>query len=138
MEAAMLFLAMVSGIMQGVQTWLAVRDRAKARKAQEEAFVRTLQSPETARRAEALLSIIPVATIDLLRRRIKKCYDRFNEMLENDEEYFPQDLSDAAGKALPSCVCRNLKMIIDINGSLPDAELKKAWDTYSCVKRAGT
>ena len=135
MEAAMLFLAMVSGIMQGVQTWLQFKDRRRAQHAQEVAFVRAIESPETRSRAKSLIAIVPAATIDLLRRRVKKCYDRFNEMLENDDEYFPQDLSDAAEKALPNCVCRNLKMIMDVNGSLPDAELEDAWRKYACARK---
>jgi hypothetical protein len=135
MESAMLFIAMVSGIMQGVQTWLTVRDRIAARKAQEQAFILTMQSPDIGDRAERLLSIVPESTLDHLRRRVKNCYDRFNEMLDNEDEYFPQDLADAAENALPSCVCRNLKMIIDVNGSLPDDELMDAWDTYRCSDR---
>jgi len=135
MEVAMLFLAMVSGIMQGIQTWNEFRDRDKARKAQEEEFIRVLQSPEIHQRAELLLKIVPKKTLDLLRRRLQKCFDRFDEMLENDDEFFPQDVSDAAEKALPNCVCRVLKMIIDVNGSLPDQKLQEAWQAYSCESR---
>jgi hypothetical protein len=114
MEPAMLFIALVTGIMQGVQTWLALRDRTAARRAQERAYIQTLQAPETRNRAERLMAIVPLKTIDLLRRRVQNCYDRFNKMLENDKKYFPQDLSEAAEKALPNCVCTNLKMIIDV------------------------
>ena len=75
-------------------------------------------------------------TLDKLRMRLKKCYDRFDDMLDNEEDYFPDDISVAAERALPNCVCRTLKMIVDINGSLPDDELTEAWRTYSCEERA--
>src|ERR1700732_1801054 len=102
METAMLFIALVSGIMQGVQTWFAVKDRAAARQAQKRAYIQTLRAPETRIRAEHLMAIVPIKTMDLLRRRVQSCYDRFDEILENDREYFPQDISDAAEKALRS------------------------------------
>jgi hypothetical protein len=135
MESAMLIIAMVSGIMQGVQTWLSLKDRKAAKEAQTKAYVSTLESGEIRNRAERLMAIVPTETLDRLRKRLKKCYDRFDEMLDNEEDYFPQDLTDAAEKALPSCVCRTLKMIEDVNGSLPDDKLEEAWETYSCIQR---
>jgi len=60
---------------------------------------------------------------------------KFDEILDNEEDYFPQDVSDAAAVALPKCVCDTLKIIIDVNGSLADEELKGAWKTSGWLHR---
>lgn len=133
MEAAMLLIAAVSGIMQGVQVWMASKDRREARVAQQRAFVRTLQSDTIIARAERLLAIVPESTIERLREKVQNCYEKFNEMLDNEDEFFPIDIDNAAEHALPNCVCRNLRRIVNVTGgSLPDEGLQEAWDKYQC------
>ncbi|SEN69146.1 hypothetical protein [Nitrosomonas marina] len=133
MESAMLLIAAISGIMQGVQVWMVSKDRRKARRAQQAAYVRTLQSDMINVRAEKLLSLVPESTTERLRKKVQECYEKFNEMLDNEDEYFPVDIDNAAEHALPNCVCRNLRRIVNVTGgSLPDDELQEAWTKYQC------
>lgn len=132
MESAMLLIAAISGILQGVQMWLETRDRRAAKQAQEAAFVSTLRSASIEARAERLMAIVPPGTIDRLRQKVQECYEKFNDMLDNEEDYFPVDIDSAAHSALPSCVCRNLRRIVAVNGSLPDEEFQVAWARYKC------
>lgn len=136
MESAMLLIAAISGIMQGVQTWIATRDRREAKRALEFAYSRTLNSDQIRSRADRLLSIVPIATIDRLKDKIQACYEKFNKILDDDEQYFPSDIDNAAKNALPNCICRNLGRIVSVNGgALPDQELHDAWQKYGCSAR---
>lgn len=81
------------------------------------------------------MRIIPRGTLARLKRKLQRCYEKFDEILDNEEDYFPQDVSDAAAVALPKCVCDTLKIIIDVNGSLADEELKGAWKTCGWLHR---
>ena len=135
METAMLLIAAFNGILTGIQTWLQYKDRGRTLEAQETAYREALESPRTRVVAERLISIVPSDIIDLLRKRVEECYNKFKRMLTNDDEYFEEDLNGAAKNALPACVCRNLSMIIDVAGDLPDEDLQEAWEKYKCIER---
>ena len=135
METAMLLIAAFQGIFQGIQTWMQYKDRKFTKAAQQEVYEAALRSERTHVIAEKLISIVPESTIEALRKRVDKCYKKFNRMLENEDEFFEEDITDAAQNALPACVCRNLGMIIDVAGDLPDDDLKEAWEKYKCLER---
>jgi hypothetical protein len=135
METAMLLIAAFSGILTGIQTWLQYKDRSRTLEAQENAYREALESPKTRIIAERIISIVPTDIIDLLKKRVEDCYNKFKRMLINDDEYFEEDLNGAAKNALPACVCRNLNMIIDVAVNLPDEELDEAWEKYKCKER---
>jgi hypothetical protein len=135
METAIILIAAFRGIFHGIQTWLQYKDRKKTKKAQESAYEETLRADKTRVVAKKLISIVPERTMELLKKRVEKCYKKFNRMLENEDEFFEEDITGAARNALPACVCRNLGTIVDVAGEIPDEELKEAWGEYKCDKR---
>ena len=135
METAMFLIAAFRGIFHGIQTWLKYKDRARTREAQESVYEETLRSESTRSIAKKLISIVPQETIDMIRKRVDRCYKKFNSMLKNEDEFFEGDITNAAKNALPACVCRNLGMMVDVVGDLPDQELRDAWDKYECKEK---
>ena len=135
METAMLLIAAFSGILTGIQTWLQYKDRDRTLKALDTAYTEALKSPKTRVTSEKLILIVPLDIIDLLRKRVDECYNKFKRMLADDTEYCEEDINEAARSALPACVCRNLSMIIDVAGALPDDDLLNAWKMYKCKAR---
>ena len=121
--------------MHGIQTWIQYKDRKLALEAQQTAYSNSLESEETRKSARKLIAIVPQETIDLLRQRVDECQKKFTRMLENAQEYFEEDLMDATRNALPACVCRNLAMIINVAGDLPDEKLEEAWLYFKCRDR---
>jgi len=135
METALLLIAGFRGIFHGIQTWLQYKDRKRTKEVMESIYEETLQSESARYAAEKIISIVPKKTIELLRKRVMECYKKFDRMVENEEEYFEEDLNKATKNALPACICKNLGMIIDIAGDLPDYELNDAWKLYKCKER---
>ncbi len=107
MKTAILLIAAFRGIFHGIQTWLQYKDRKRTKEELESVYNETLRSERTKIVAEKLLSIVPHKTIELLRKRVFKCYEKFDRMVENEEEYFEEDIKDATKNALPTFVFRN-------------------------------
>jgi type III restriction enzyme len=120
--------ALVSASMQAVDLWLSVRDKGKAKQALQQ--VQTIQAlPAT--KAEALnLVIISEDLLVTFSERVKRCFDKYKEGLD-DEHFLPGEIDDAT-KAMKRCVCRELKRLHSVNGSVPDGSLKQWWEKYRC------
>ena len=129
------FFATIAAALAATKTWLELRDRNAAKRAGEQAESRVLGDPATLERAKQLLSIVPPDTLQRMMDRYKKCYDKFNKMMDDEEDYFEGDVDKAAENALPNCVCRALKTIKAVTGGLPDPALDEAWITYNCQVR---
>jgi hypothetical protein len=136
MEIAGLIIATVSALLQGIDTWLAYRDARRARHHAQVVFQSTLTNPQTITRARVLVELVPKETLDRIHRKVNKCYDKFNEMLDNvGDKYFPDDVTEASTGALPYCVCDSLYIMKNVVGDLPDEELRDAWRKYNCDAR---
>lgn len=138
MEIAMLVIASLSAIMQGIQTWQAQKDAHKAAIAARNTYEATQQDPRTRERAAILLSIVPEGTLRRIYEKLQRCYTMMNEMFDREgEKYFPDQISEAARGALRYCVCDSLQIMRAIAGELPDEDLREAWVTYNCEARIG-
>jgi len=130
---AHLLIAMVSAIFEGINTWFLLKDRRAAKKARDAAYQQAIANPAIAARAQLLLRIVPVATWDRLRKRVQKCFDKLQDLLDDEDRYFPEDINKAGKVALPRCVCEALDLLRSVNGGdLPDDEFKEAWAKYNC------
>ena len=135
-EAVKAFLASIAYALSATKTWLELRDRSAAKNDATVAESLALSDPKTAERANALLSIVPPETLQKLMERYKKCFNKFNKMLDEEEEnFFPDDIDRAARNALPNCICQALSTIREVAGGLPDPILDEAWKTYKCDVR---
>lgn len=135
-EAVKAFLASIASVLAATNSWFQLRDRAAAKTAAVTAESLALADPRTEERAQALLSIVPAETLDKLMARYKKCFNKFNTMLDEEEEkFFADDIDKAARNALPNCVCQALSTIKAVAGGLPDPILDEAWTTYRCDVR---
>jgi len=135
-ESVKAFLASIASALAATKTWLELRDRAAAKNAATVAESVALSDPETERRAKALLKIVPQETLKKLMDRYQKCFDKFNKMLDQEEDkFFADDIDKAAKNALPNCICQALSTIKAVAGGLPDTILDEAWATYQCEVR---
>ena len=134
-EVVKTFLASLASLLSATKTWLELRDRKAAQHEAKLVENLALSDPMIVEQAKKLVTIVPAETLELIMQRYKKCYDRFNEMLKDEESYFPDDIDSAAKAALPKCVCRALSVVRDVVGALPNSALEQAWSTYKCEVR---
>lgn len=134
-QSVQAFFAAIASALAATKTWLELRDRSAAKRAGEEAQSRVLADPETLEAATRLLAIVPPDTLERMMERYKKCYDKFNKLMDDEDDNFGVDVDRAARKALPNCVCRALNTIKAVAGALPDPALEEAWTTYDCELR---
>lgn len=76
-----------------------------------------------------LINLVPDKTIDILTKRINTCFVNYNIVLESDDYLEPE--IDKATENVIKCVCRELKRLKKVNGSIPK-ELKAHWKDYNC------
>ena len=122
----------ISAFLQATQTWITYKDSSRAA----EAFRLEIQNAprrlEIINDAKQIADIVPNKVLEALWERSRKCWDNYLEMLEApDGEYTPKELDDATS-ATNRCVCRELKRVIKITGSLPPGKMQEAWNTAGC------
>jgi hypothetical protein len=133
MEIAMLVIATVSAMMQGIQIWQTHRDSARASQAARGTYNAVYSDPRTRVRAAALLQVVPQETLERIYKKLHSCYSRMNDMFDGEgSKYFPDQISEAASGALKYCVCDSLQIMKDVEGGLPDEDLEEAWGKYGC------
>ena len=130
-ESIALF-AGANALMAALQVFQRERDYRLARQTFHENFERNITAPETLQAANALDSVAPADVIKKLYENAKKCWDHWLESEEQPQMPGEEREVDAAVK---SCVCRQLRRIIDLNGSLPE-EWRSQWDLYGCANRS--
>ena len=123
-----LIVATISAGMQAIDLWINFKDRFKAREAMKQISV-IQNTPENQAEAKNL-SLIPLNLLDKFSDRVKRCFDNYEEVL-NDDEYLPREI-DEATEALKRCVCRELRRLNSVNGGIPLGILQRYWNQYKC------
>ncbi len=123
-------IAAITATMDAIELWRKFRNKEGAQKAisQVESLRETEHIQEEARKLKVL---IRPDILETMENRVQTCMDRYKKILESDEDYLPEEI-DKATDALLSCVCRELKRIQKVNGSLPDGILQDYWKQYRC------
>jgi hypothetical protein len=131
-EAVKSFLASIASALAATKTWLELRDRRAAKNQATVTESLVLSDPKTAERVQALLAIVPAEVLERLINRYKKCFKKFEKMLDEEDVSFPGEVDKAARTALPNCVCQALATIKKVAGTLGDPILEDAWKLYKC------
>jgi hypothetical protein len=126
-----LFVASLSAGLQAIQTWIAVRDRKVAEESYKSTVNSLITGRDTTEEAKALESCVPPNILNVMMRRADICFTRFQEVINPGTNFLPAEV-DEATQALKACVCRELKRIIVINGSIPSQKLQILWQRYEC------
>jgi len=126
------FIAGISAAFEAIQTWLQFQDGRRADEVFERQFRSTLSSADTEQRAAALSSVVPEAVLNDLMERARQCWARYRHVLVANE-FLPAEI-DEATTAVRKCVCRELGRIVELNGSIPDAQLDAQWNCF-CTTR---
>jgi len=130
-ELAKTLFAGISAAGTAVQTWLRLRDPARAAAEFDTTFDRSFASSETAAAASELVAIIPPEVIKELEARADKCWTGYRKVLGGD---FLPDEVDHATASVQGCVCRELRRIKDLNGTIP-SRWEGQWQKYDCATR---
>ena len=129
--AAEIIIAGVSGLLQALEVWMTARDRHGARAAFKSEYSRITADSLLQAQARTLESLVPGPVLESLKDRVERCWERYQEVLDDEEGYLPGEV-DSATSAVKRCVCRELRRIKDINGSIPPGKLSEYWSAY-CV-----
>ncbi|HEY9224536.1 MAG TPA: hypothetical protein VIP27_10350 [Variovorax sp.] len=122
----------IAAVLQAAQTWVAFRDRRRAADTFAEGMAAGTSDAELALAAVQLTSIAPLEVLNALGARTEKCWTNYHEILVSpDGTYMPQEI-DEATHAVKLCVCRELRRLRSINGSLPQGKFQQWWDQYGC------
>jgi hypothetical protein len=126
-----MIIAGVSAAMQAIQTWVAVRDRNQAAEVYDDTFEEALSDIKIAEESSLLVAVVPMHILIVLASRTDDCFNRYSVMLKSEEEFLPSEI-DEATLAVKKCVCRDLKIIYELNGSIPAGKLQQWWELYHC------
>jgi hypothetical protein len=130
-EFARTLFAGISAAAAAVQVWQRRRDTRAARDAFDTSYERTLVSQEAAAAATELVAIIPLEVIRELEGRADNCWKGYRNVLGGD--FLPDEI-DRATDSVQACVCRELRRIERLNGSIP-SRWTDQWRKYECATR---
>lgn len=80
--------------------------------------------------ADQLMELVPVTIIESIEGRVRRCWDRYEEIL-NSDRFLPGEI-DEATEAVIKCICRELKRLLRLNGEIPSGIMRRWWNEYSC------
>jgi hypothetical protein len=122
----------IAAVLQAAQTWIAVRDTRRAANAFEATFSRAASSPALLNAATQLATLAPPHVVAALGNRVQACWTKYVDILNAPSgSYLPQDIDDAT-EAVKACVCRELRRLRSVNGTLPPGQLSDWWSQYQC------
>jgi len=131
-ENATLTIALIAGGLQAVETWVTFRDRKQALEQFESSYLTSLNLEVPTREVTLLNEILPADVLALMVKRTENCMEKYKAVLADDTKYFPEDV-DNATQAVKACVCRELRRIHELNGSLPQhGSLGAWWTQFRC------
>ena len=137
MSAAMgmdpsLIVSGISAVLQAAQTWIAYRDSRRAASVFTDAMASGTSNPDLANAALQLVSLAPPQVVNALGNRVQVCWDRYVDILGAPPgSFMPPEIDDAT-EAVKACVCRELKRLRSVNGSLPPGQFSDWWNEYKC------
>ena len=79
---------------------------------------------------DQIMELVPVTIIESIERRVRRCWDRYEEIL-NSDRFLPGEI-DEATEAVIKCICRELKRLLRLNGEIPSGIMRRWWNEYSC------
>jgi hypothetical protein len=125
--AAELIISGLSAALQAIQTWYQIRDSREAARVFDTEYRLQLDSPAMKTAARRLENLVPDAILETMKQRVQSCWTRYQEVLTGG--FLPGEI-DEATQSLKLCVCRELRRIRELNGSLPAGILSEWWDAY--------
>jgi hypothetical protein len=123
--------ALFSAALQSIQTWYQVRDSSRAREAFDRCLANARTDPQIQQQNQIVEALIPADILDSLVDRVRQCWTDYQETLDGGT--IPE--IDRATEGIKGCLCRELARIKNLNGDIPDGELRKWWNAY-CNKPA--
>lgn len=130
-ELAKTLFAGISAAAAAAQAWYKHRDSKRAAATFDKTYEQVISSNEAASAATELVAIIPEDVIRDLEGRADNCWTGYRKVLGGD--YLPDEVEHATD-AVQGCVCRELRRIDKLNGSIPP-RWKGQWQQYKCVTR---
>ena len=117
-----------SATLQAIQTWLQFRDSRRALGMFRDRFESGPQLASIRNQARYLSTIIPQPVLDTLGDRVRRCWDKYQDVLGGD--FLPGEIDEATVQ-VKRCLCRELKRIAELNGGrIPPGDLTDWWVTY--------
>jgi hypothetical protein len=125
-------IAAISALIDAITLWRSARDRQASAKALQREFhkVKKVSNPE----AVTLGNLVPTDLLDTMCERVYNCFKKYQQILENDKDYFPEDI-DGATDTVIYCVCRELNRIYKLNHNIPPGKLSEWWNGYKCFTK---
>jgi hypothetical protein len=125
-------IAAISALIDAITLWRSARDRQESAKALQQEFDRVKSTSN--REAIILGNLVPADLLDIMIDRVYACYKKYQQVLENDKEYLPDEIEDAT-HAVIFCVCRELNRIYELNQHIPPGKLSEWWEGYKCFTK---
>ena len=128
-EIAKTFFAGVSATASAFTSWHSYRNGKKAAEAFDESYNYHRTSEEGQLAAEQILKMVPPEVLKDLESRAARCWVGYRKTL--DGGFLPDEI-DEATEAVKQCVCRELRRIKSLTGTIPD-RWKDQWYLYKCA-----
>jgi hypothetical protein len=115
--------------MQAISIWSNSRDRELTARNLDYFLNTALGDLNVVEEAIYVQSIVPRAVIDAFVQRTNTCWDNYLIVIKG--QYLDPQI-DEATQSVRLCICRELKRLYDLNGSIPPGILSTWWTQYQC------
>jgi len=83
------------------------------------------------REATRIVDLLPPDLVAQLTKRVLECTDKLRQVLSREDEYFIEDVEKGV-LTFKRCVCRELAILLELNGRLPEGTFEEWWTLYKC------
>lgn len=122
-----LIISGVSALLRAIDTWINYRDSQRAAQEFDLRMAQAQAEPAIRQQAELLATLVPQPVLDTMGDRARRCWDQYHDVLKGG--YLPGEI-DEATQSVKACICRELRRIHDLNGSIPPGDLSAWWNAY--------
>ena len=122
-------IAAVSAVLQGIQTWVAYRDKGRASADFDTTFREASEDEETMEEAAHLVDLVPSDILGTMAGRVDNCWKKFRGVIEPGRDFLPDEVDEAVDQ-VKARICRELRRIYSLNGSIPPGKLSDYWVAY--------
>jgi hypothetical protein len=126
-----LIISGISAVLKAIDTWVKYKDSQRAANEFAGRLRQAQADPNVQQQGRTLANIVPQPILDSMGARVQKCWDNYNDVLKGG--YLPGEIDDAT-RDVKACICRELRRLHSLNGSIPAGELSAWWSQYCAAK----
>lgn len=122
----------IRNAIEAVKVWYEIKDKKRViEKLSEQSAEETRKEFSIQVDAHNISLLISEEILITFQKRIKECETMYIKVLDSRDDFLEEQITNATN-AYIKCYCRELNRINQINGFIPDGQMKRFWEQHSC------